>query len=132
MSNWLSSKELRVGNIALNGEGEYYTVNETTFVTVKDNTLHLFGVQLTKDLLQKCKFKESAFEYRYYSLHITDKGTYLLINPEDGGAKYGNYRSSCECDGFAETQFYTADTFFLHQLQNLYFMLTGEELTIKL
>lgn len=134
-------KELRIGNI-LSYKGEYVHVTmlsidaddeyEDTigFCKLGRNTNEhvdwnralandLNRVLLTPEILEKCGFKNRSqttdylFEHPKLMLAGTMKRFFPSVWGESGPDGYGN------------------EIKFLHQLQNLYFALTGEELQIK-
>ena len=67
-------------------------------------------IPLTPEILEKCGF-------RNYDLIKWDTDAMLIIKNGDGYLYLANQRH--------------VNIFYLHQLQNLYFALTGEELTFK-
>lgn len=125
----MKANELRIGN--------YFIVNWSKEVRRADCldirdiaesriTDGVSGVTLTPEILEKCGFKKSLIddanpdEGVYYSLDLSnDKYCDLLFIEGDK-------------NGFMEVCLFPyTDTFrykYLHQLQNLYFALTGEEL----
>lgn len=92
-------------------------------------------VPLTPDILEKCGFQVNDMEYNPYSRHMymnVVEGTYLHINSSNGSCSIGHYESCVHVDnGTVTTTFYIQDVSYLHQLQNLYYSLTGHELTIQ-
>lgn len=73
----------------------------------------LDGIPLTPELLKRCGFEKGINNPDYHDLRF-----FVLTKIEEG------YRlRNCDYPG--------RDIKYLHQLQNLYFALTGEELTIK-
>jgi len=85
---------------------------------------YLQPIPLTPEILEKCGFEndnvfEKMFKYLNKSIYDTDK---LTFRKEEGficfdGIKYRTLLKHI---------------IYLHQLQNLYFALTGEELTVNL
>lgn len=124
----MKSNELRIGNKLQKDNGKIFTVSrldESIDIQVKEErgllTLgyNLFGIPLTEERLLKCGFTKSKlegydvhFKYSHYLLH---SGITALYNSE----------FSIKLDDVARGIKY------LHQLQNLYFALTGEELEIR-
>jgi len=79
------------------------------FKPIFDNPEHYFGIPLTEELLLKCNFKFKEFGYQFsVSNHLLSGNFFFMIS------------------GYAKQIYY------LHELQNLYFALTGKELEIKI
>jgi hypothetical protein len=113
----MEAKELRIGNCILKN-GSNYIVDTLFFVDVYDGTAMGFDLQpipLTEEWLLKFGFK------RRYNAPA------MLIN-------YGELQSVFTIN-IVKNEFYFTygdlQVKYLHQLQNLYFALTNEELTIK-
>lgn len=117
----VNANELRLGNwISYNGK--YYEVDEIWFdldegayYTQDFNINFISPIPLTEELLLKCGFERNKTYKRYFYNGIS-------ISKYEG-EKYFVF------DGW---RFRAIDIKYLHQLQNLYFILTGEELTINL
>lgn len=117
----LKARELRIGNI-ISRKGWLPTDNKfyETIVSHNDITACFISpetfkpIPLTEDIILKCGFSNAKqINKRYFKHDKISGGIYL-------GANYANYK-------------YTniiIDIVSLHQLQNLYFVLTNEELTI--
>lgn len=118
-------KELRIGNL-LDREGTGHPIEITA-----EHLYHwdkfknvLFGIPITPEILEKCGGQKKNYGGYDFDVFINgdfpfpavmqteDKRWQLSINEEE-------YRTGVPFD-------------FLHQLQNLYFALTGEELTVNL
>ncbi len=111
----MDAKELRVGNWVENDIGNMVLIDRETlpFVVTKWIKCH-HPVNLTEDILLKC-----GFEWENHGLRLND----ICIRKEVGG--FVVYTSN-------ESFNFKIELKNLHQLQNLYFALTGEELKIKL
>lgn len=95
--------ELSIGGIEVNGEGEI------TWIEIEE----FEGIPLTEEWLLKFGFSGALYYFKSgfeFSLKKQSDGFVMIINDYE------------EC--WPEIQY-------VHQLQNLYFALTGEELTIK-
>lgn len=116
-------KELRIGNYVRpkndNGReskiGTVFAINNY-LVSVNDNNnpydYHLLEpIQITKDILSKCNFvkREWGDTVVYYN-PLMELDAYFRLNGVD----------------------YNIEVKYLHQLQNLYFDLTGKELEVKM
>ena len=119
--NILEENELRIGNLVLDS-----TKNTTVVESViPEHNRVRYGIQLTEELLLKFGFVK---EYN------TDEGEnrdcFYLNNSDD--SFYINYDTSY--NGWylgASTYGFLTEIYYVHQLQNLYFALTGTELEIK-
>lgn len=139
----IHAKEIRIGNViwASNsftpGPEDFYeiivaSINDIDKV-VRDSQENgysfdmLYGVPLTPEWLTKFGFVESnsytenvrRFRKDNFT-QLADYGGQMIVLPEGGFAylSCGYYENEIDCA-------------YVHQLQNLYFALTGEELTIK-
>lgn len=129
----IKSNELRIGNKLQKDNGEIFTIlrlDNTQDVLVEEQrgllTLgyNLFGIPITEDWLKRFGFKvrESSTCKEYYigENHITKDWLFDLI-----------WLEKPDLIGAANAPFYRNGRhtiFYVHQLQNLYFALTGEEL----
>lgn len=112
--------QLRIGNFINNNvECTQITKSDLKFLLHGDNEHYANPVQLTKEWLLALGFiHDKEYNEYYYS-----KGL-LTINIPDVHYKNGRiyYNSFCIIKEWPKS---------VHQLQNLYFALTGEELVIK-
>lgn len=123
----VSANTLRIGNLISIGGDKMMKVVEIGTYTIRylDNTYndnfrafigydYIKPIELTEEILLKCGFvKDIETSYRWY---LDEYFTYDL---DDGGFKF-------------EGIWIEPLIKYLHQLQNLYFCLTGKELEIKL
>ena len=132
----IKANELRIGNI-INYQGVKKIVNSLSSESIDvcylanygefkyPNTPieHIKPIPLTEELLLKCGFISRSFKMSDISIK-KDTNLYTLV--------YDLIKSECYLD--LDFTFMTLDNEikYLHQLQNLYFALTGEELEIKL
>ena len=130
--NKMKASELRIGNLIywnIPNKMERKIVHEVSAII--NPTLHTcpislgildedgyVGIPLTEEWLLKFGFENQQIELDY-----PDK---LLINSATVGGKYYFYLD--DTDG---STFYLNYIQYVHQLQNLYFILTGTELEIK-
>jgi hypothetical protein len=124
----IQSNELRIGDIVLRAkwlqksytlpnEWEYDQItvshNDITACVVKPESFN--PIPLTPEILEKCGFEKDIDDMYLETKHI------LFVSYND--------------DEFVHCKNTALDTLvsikYLHQLQNLYFALTGEELTFK-
>ncbi len=119
-SDELKAQELRIGNIAFNS-----ITNLPSIITVMDISdiengyKRRYGLPLTPEILLACGFEFDGELYEY------TKGGDLRFTLEDGILVPHEYYTS---QPFTEKAYPK----YLHQLQNIIFALTGEELDVKL
>jgi hypothetical protein len=83
-------------------------------------TKHIQGIELTQDIIHKCGFEMLYFNPRLDTFYGNKKSYYpFLIQYSRDGVWYFYNEKNCELK-------------YLHQLQNLYFAWTGDELEIDL
>lgn len=138
----IKSSELRIGNIVW--ESSSFTPGPDDFEeiivgaindidkVVLDNQNHIYSydylypIPLTPEWLERCGFEKKSNEMQVdgieMTFHINDS-TYF----SSCGGLNGSLAVLCLCRG----NYFANNLQYLHQLQNLYFALTGEELTIK-
>jgi hypothetical protein len=120
----IQANELRVGNWLINPFGGKGTVESIYLDSVKlkeSNSfvplVHCKPIQLTDEILLKCGFKKGD---EYYFLN-----GYWASFDADFPLCFGN-------EGCCQREIIKQNIQHLHQLQNLYFALTGQELQITL
>lgn len=116
----ITAKELRIGNL-VNFEGDMISVTAGDIHYFDENLDSFDGIPLTPEILEKAGFEKSDFrtDILYNRLHIecADDGRFYYYIHIDGDDYY-DWRA--------------LEIKHLHQLQNLYFALAGEELDINL
>lgn len=132
----IAAHELRLNNYILQKANNRIGMVACSFLhfelLAKGESKDLYPVVLKPELLEKCGFTEN----KDYPL-LPQAREFLLVLPVSGGGKneiYAYAKSNKECFGRAVVNGVPASNNFhhLHQLQNLYFALTGEELPIRL
>ena len=120
----MEAKELRIGNYLNDAKGKLAIVEEIQ----KDNykaysgmvtSLPLEPIQLTHEWLLKFGFNQLD-ESQFYKKQTSEK-YYLLTSHHQG---YTEICVNSICGGQAVTKY-------VHQLQNLFFSLTGKELIVS-
>jgi hypothetical protein len=121
--------ELRIGNLVKNNEPRYGNKilviesigdNDTVNVFFREYPMSaLEPIPLTEEWVLKFGF-ESLENTGFFRKYYNDK-YYILSNPKQ---QYTEICVNSICGGQSKTQY-------VHQLQNLYFALTGEELTLE-
>ena len=121
----ISANELRIGNLIYNGIGEPFPVNATTIgnFVIGELTLGKFKpIPLTEEWMVKFGYKKGRVSDDFY----LDVDNFALVFGEDKFELMGDggydYTGELDLKNIVK---------FVHQLQNLYFALTGSELTIK-
>ena len=116
----MKATELRVGNYV------YYADKKTLLKINGGHILYpsqIYPIPLTEDILLKCGFIEVFGVKKEYKIKINKKEDILVYNliVEETSiwTDYGGFYLDNQIN-------------YIHQLQNLYFALTGNELTIKL
>ena len=123
-------KELRIGNLALIKDGTNYDDHIWTISDVSEHGVGLKCVigyaspqledvrpiRLTEDILLKCGFNQGKMQHGDLYFYWNNRAV-----------AYGAFD-----DNLNEVLIDNVSIKFLHQLQNLYFALTGEELKISI
>jgi len=125
----MRAEELRIGNLIYNGLGDPFKVNATTIseFSLGQAVLGEFKpIPLTVDRLKRFGFvKDDDGNYRI------DLQTHYLELVPSNGYWYPAYIQVPEMSYQDEQRVGTNRIEFVHQLQNLYFALTGEELKLN-
>lgn len=104
----MEAKEFRIGNaIWLVDKNKAYVIQDGHDIDECENNEMVKPIQLTEEKLLKCGFEnivDGNFWDKNICIHVSKDGLYILTEQRRVYVKY------------------------LHQLQNLYFALTGEEL----
>jgi len=127
----MKATDLRLGNLALNSSNETVIVLEIskTLVKTTPDNIHLISelkpIPLTEEILVKCGFVIAEGVFGIYYKH-NEKEAFRIWEEYGvwyvGKKDYGNGLTFCIKEHLKH----------LHQLQNLYFALVGEELEINL
>lgn len=121
IGNWFHPVEFGSSNMIYTLKDKYRKIDFATFKSVKEWGGDLLQpVLLTEDLLIKCGF-------HYYEEDDCWKICGLSIKKEDCG-----FRIYIECEDAWYSYCYFKTFKYLHQLQNIYFDLTGKELKVDL
>lgn len=116
----MKANELRISNKLQKDNGEVFTVlrlDDTNDVLVEEQRVltlgyNLFGIPLTEEWLLKFGAIVYDFDHQPNQYRISER---LFVTRDGHFYDYGA----------------NVKLLYIHQLQNLYFALTGEELTIK-
>ena len=128
----MKANELRIGNLTKQGKvifieldeliGDSFRVEDSDGVQYKNTWMKIQPIPLTPEILEKAGFEKTYNSpYRVKFDHIKHR---------EIGYTFSDIKDYYE-NGF---RFYdrNIDINYLHQLQNLYFALTGDELPIEL
>lgn len=117
--------ELRIGNLVWEDYGGIYEVANLfcdNYIDLKKQGINVIG-RYSFDSIKPIPLNENwLFKIGYV---LTPSGTYL--HPNSGNFIWFEKDMKCSIAG----EFYPIDIKYVHQLQNLYFALTGKELIIK-
>jgi hypothetical protein len=131
----INPTELRLSNLILHKSNGRISMLPCDYVHFdllsKGETASFFPVVLKPELLTKCGFVEN----KDYPLAPQSR-EFILVLPIIGSNKneiYGYVKNNGECfvRGTVNGAVASNNFFQLHQLQNLYYMLTGKELEVK-
>lgn len=123
----MKANELRIGNWIQDQFGkpekiwaiDKYKVQLSSGAMYLKDIKDISGIPLTEELLLKCGFKGNPNDG--YGLDVIELN-YLTTD--------NHFQFEFRVPG--STKWFLIDVKYLHQLQNLYFALTGEEITINL
>jgi len=121
----IQANELRIGNY-VSMFGEQILIVDISLLMGIENGVEFIPIPLTPEILEKC-----GFEWSDTKTHSDDrppvKGLYkeFLLMLNNGSNKNIWYAAPFGYPLMPQR------TYYLHQLQNLYFALTGEELTFN-
>jgi hypothetical protein len=109
----MKASELRIGNYVFK-DGEIFSIQ---ILHISHTNIGIEPIPLTEEWLLRFGFKDNRIMLPGDGeLEIRLKGNTFHIWPADGQTESHNYRNHI---------------YYVHQIQNLVFALTGEELTIK-
>jgi len=132
----IKKEEFRLGNYLMHKTGVRILAVRCTpehfALMAKGGEKDFFPVVLSAPVLEKCGFAEN----KKYAL-LPESREFILIVPVIGGGDIevrGYIKNNKECFGRAMLSGVPVSNNFyqLHQLQNLYFSLTGQELAVML
>jgi hypothetical protein len=137
--------ELRLGNLVYNKQGDLITVRIDDFGKYKHPNMGgnygLYSIPITPEILEKCGFKKTNLGTQdCYIIPFTRrlnknnpaKHEIVLVNFGQLDEKeHGRYAFAIK-EYDRNIQFGISVVENVHELQNLYFALTGEELNVKL
>lgn len=120
----LQATELRIGNLVYDTRGDvnFVTVDALRYIeTYSGAVCQAKPIPLTPEWFEKCGGKNGGEKLLFISMPKNKAELHFEMKP------YGNVVVLKSDFG----EFVPEDVEYVHQLQNLFFALTGEELTIK-
>jgi hypothetical protein len=116
----MKANELRIWNFVTIGDGAFKTtIADLQIIEMSENNSYQ-PIPLTEEWLSKMGFKPVSYDF--YKISIGHRITLEVSIKDKRAILYNNAKMD-----FIDLKF----TKYVHQLQNLYFALTGNELTIK-
>jgi hypothetical protein len=123
----IQANELRIGNYVRGNLGGILKIKG---IKEESDLSHIRPIPLTPEILEKCGFKKwgrddmpRTLSYELGSMQIFPSNTFCDFD----GYGFLHYKLPNPIDGKDESARFKFNH--LHQLQNLYYALTGEELT---
>lgn len=126
----IEASELRIGNWIKNGIGEDFKANAQTicYFYESQSTLGAFSpIPLTEEWLERFGLTKKIMPDS--TPHYTNDNVDFEPGVSPDGK--GGFMYCILVDSSTETWQYITHVQYVHQLQNLYFALTGEELELK-
>jgi hypothetical protein len=118
----MKASELRIGNLVQRATtGEIMNVLAVDISSINERRLTVIPIPLTEEWLLKFEFTTSAVDDS--GLFDTEFRMMIQVDQDFGGYKH-RYTIGKKSAGYCPL-------IYVHTLQNLYFALTGTELTIK-
>ena len=125
----MTANELRIGNwYLMSGMGNNQFEQFINWTQALDFEAYGQPIVLTSDILEKCGFKKN--KNGEPCIEINDIASHLELMVGVDNFHYPSFTQTPQGDEERTVYFNRINS--LHQLQNLYFALTGEELTINL
>jgi hypothetical protein len=119
----IQANELRIGNWFYVPAGGHKQISDFEIMNFAATNPSAAQIPLTPEILEKCGFE--APDYRFPNHSFYSLQNWLEVSGEVRQSIWLLYANDDEYRTGTEFQY-------LHQLQNLYFALTGNELTVNL
>lgn len=113
----IPATHLRLGNIVLR-DGEYHVIDAYDILSASMGDIEFEPIPLEPEILVKCGFEQDKLGYSYNNSKFS-----IYYHHANNTGKY---------TGAWKQWLFGEPFYYLHQLQNLYFALTNEELIITL
>ena len=121
--------ELRLGNYVMDIDNNILPVTTDTFYWISECVRtedDYKQIQLTEEMLFKCGFSKNVGHYIIFGRY-KDKTLELVYNNDTNEIQYYVYVRGLLDNEFVQLRH---DLKYLHELQNLYFAITGNELSV--
>jgi hypothetical protein len=123
----MKANELRIGNLYDNN-GNYFVVTPSTIESVFENErVWCKPIPLTEEMLFNCGFSKNVGHYIVFGRY-KDKTLEVAYNNDTNETQYYVYVRGLLDNEFVQLRH---DLKYLHELQNLYFAITGNELSVS-
>ena len=108
----INANELRIGNLVALKDGYFVPIADGGILAINQKRFECYPISLTPEILEKCGFvmHKTSQLWRKDNFYLH----HYLVSDNEYCFKYSDFTSS--------------SIQYLHQLQNLYFALCGEEL----
>lgn len=114
----IKANEIRLGNWLFDPDGKEKQVDYSDLVSLSITTLHFNPIHLTREMLERCGFKADLPDFANWIIlempiaNLVFDGKEIFIDDAGDSLPFPHIK-------------------YVHQLQNLYYALTGEELEFK-
>ena len=125
----MKASELRIGNLITDIDGDVFNIKQENLCDFANGFINVEPIPLTEEWLLKLGF---SMDDEYLSMWINDyKYCFKYRDWAKNWAFYIEYTDSPHPKDEKQKYPVSFDIRYVNQLQNLYFALTGYELTIK-
>ncbi len=135
----MDAKDLRIGNFVQSiPQNRIYTVKLTTLKRIMAGKPFVSPIELNEMWLVNFGFekedkKETEFHSNFYSMCLLDyKYSFAYADFRKDWGFYHSYTDALEDEDNNKFEFVSCGIKYVHQLQNLFYSLTGEELNYNL
>jgi len=119
IGNWVQGKPLNIPGLHINGTNGRFEITGFGISLMESDMQNAMGfrpIPFDEEWLLKMGFKRESARMLPSKFHYANGGPITFYSSDIAIKVYGNYMYNIK---------------YVHQLQNLYFALTGEELTLK-
>jgi len=124
-----SSIGLQIDNLVYNKHGEYHAIRANDFSRFNHPDMGgdygIYAIKLSPEILEKCGFVPVNAGSTFWSAFMESENKHFI------SAEYHS-NGDLNIRDLRDSRFAVKNILYLHQLQNLIYSLTGEEITIKL
>lgn len=120
----MENRSLRIGNYVINNSRNSFKIEDGEDI---DNSEYFNPIDLTEDILFNCGFSKNVGYYIMFGRY-KDKTLELAYNNDTSETQYYVYVRGLLDNEFVQLRH---DLKYLHELQNLYFAIIGNELSVK-